>query len=252
MWYAFPGLPKQSRSIRFRPWLLPEGCPRVWPDPNAAEPGEGLVAVGADLSADRLVSAYAHGIFPWYNEDTPILWWSPEPRAIVERHTIHVSRSLRRRLRRGDFVLRSDTDFEGVIDGCADRNEGTWILPEMRSAYLHLHALGLAHTVEVWQSGQLAGGLYGVQVGGLFAAESMFHRVTDASKVALVSSVAAAFGAGFRVFDVQFMTPHLASLGALAIPRSEYLSRVAEVQSVRVRWDDVTAILEGPELLRDL
>ena len=249
MWYAFPGLPTQSRSIRFRPWLLPEGCARVWPDPNEAEPGEGLVAVGADLDADRLISAYAHGIFPWYNEDTPILWWSPEPRAIVERQELHVSRSLRRRLRRRDFSLRSDTDFEGVIDGCADRSEGTWLLPEMRSAYLHLHALGLAHSIEVWEAGQLTGGLYGVQVGGLFAAESMFHRATDASKVALVSAVCSLFGAGFQLFDVQFMTAHLASLGATEIPRNQYLARVIEVQSVRVRWDNVASTLEDPGFL---
>lgn len=221
----------------------------MWPDPREAEPGEGLVAVGADLSADRLMSAYSHGIFPWYNEDTPILWWSPEPRAILEPQNLHVSRSLQRRLRRGDFEVQSDSDFEGVIDGCADRIEGTWILPEMRAAYLHLHALGLAHSVEVWEEGRLTGGLYGVQLGGLFAAESMFHRATDASKIALVSAVRATFAAGFRLFDVQFMTPHLASLGATEIPREAYLEQVSKVQSDRVRWHDVACFLEASKHL---
>ena len=210
------------------------------------------MAVGADLSADRLMSAYAHGIFPWYNENTPILWWSPEPRAIVERQHLHVSRSLRRRLRQHDFVLRSDSDFEGVIDGCADRDEGTWILPEMRAAYLHLHALGLAHSIEVWENGQLAGGLYGVQVGGLFVAESMFHRTTDASKVALVSAVHALFAGGFRLFDVQFMTAHLATLGATEIPRTEYLARIMDTQSVRIHWQEVASLLEAPGFVHGL
>jgi leucyl/phenylalanyl-tRNA--protein transferase len=163
-----------------------------------------------------------------------------------------VSRSLRRRLRRQDFVLRSDSDFDAVIDGCATREEGTWILPEMRAAYLHLHALGLAHSIEVWEDGYLAGGLYGVQVGGLFAAESMFHRTTDASKVALVSAVHALFAAGFRLFDVQFMTAHLATLGATEIPRNDYLARVIEAQSVRVRWDEVASSLEEPGFVHKL
>jgi len=239
MWYVFPGLPKHPRSTRFRPWLLPEGCARIWPDPNAADPDEGLVAVGGDLSAERLMSAYAHGIFPWYSEDTPILWWCPEPRAVLERENLHVSRSLQRKLRKLEFTVTSDASFDGVIDGCAERTEGTWILPEMRAAYLKLHALGLAHSFEVWQGTRLAGGLYGVQVGALFAAESMFHRVTDASKVALIYAVTALFEAGFDLFDVQFVTPHLESLGVTSIPRCEYLARVRASQSTRPAWSQV-------------
>jgi leucyl/phenylalanyl-tRNA--protein transferase len=189
------------------------------------------------------MSAYAHGIFAWYSEGTPILWWCPEPRALVEHESLHVSRSLQRRFRKNDFELRSDSDFAGVIDGCAERDEGTWIVPEMRAAYLDLHALGLCHSFEVWQEGCLVGGLYGVQVGGLFAAESMFHRVTDASKIALVAAVTTLFDVGFELFDVQFMTPHLASLGATSIPRREYLSRVKAAQSTQMPWSDVVTRL---------
>jgi len=243
MWYVFPALPKRSRRVPFRPWLLPEGCAKVWPDPSEAEPDEGLVAVGGDLSAERLMSAYGHGIFPWYSEGTPILWWCPEPRAILESSKLHVSRSLRRTLRKSAFEIRIDSDFEGVIDGCAMRDEGTWILPEMRAAYLNLHVLGLAHSFEVWQNAELVGGLYGVQVGALFAAESMFHRATDASKVTLAACVTVLFDAGFELFDVQFMTPHLASLGASPIPRREYLSRVQAARSKGVHWSHVVARL---------
>lgn len=243
MWYVFAGVPSKSRTHRFRPWLLPPGCTPVWPDPNLADPDEGLVAVGGDLSAARLLSAYVQGIFPWYESDSTILWWCPEPRAILRVEDLHLSRSLRRRLRKNDFSLRTDTSFEGVIDGCAERSEGTWITPDMRAAYMHLHELGHAHSFEVWIDEELVGGLYGVQVGGLFAAESMFHRVTDTSKIALAAAVSALFDAGFQLFDVQFMTPHLASLGASLLPRQEYLRAVSKLQGNEMPWQAVVSAL---------
>lgn len=236
-----------SRPIPFRPWLLPAGCELVWPDPNQADPDEGLVAVGGDLTAERLLSAYARGIFPWYEGDSAILWWSPEPRAVLRHEDLHISHSLRRRLRKSDFELRSDTDFSAVVDGCAERPEGTWITSSMRTAYLRLFQMGRAHSFEVWRGRELIGGLYGVQVGGLFAAESMFHRATDASKIALVATVGALFDAGFRIFDVQFITPHLASLGVTAIPRREYLAAVAAAQRCRIAWQHVLLALQSAQ-----
>src|SRR5512142_2282005 len=185
---------------RFRPWLMLAGTEPCWPDPNLADAGEGLVAVGGDLEPERLLSAYATGIFPWFDEHSPILWWSPEPRAVLDIANLHVSRSLRRRIQSGTFELRVDGDFAGVIDGCADRAEGTWITEDMRSAYLALHRRGEAHSFEVLREKELVGGLYGVQVGALFAAESLFHRATDASKVALVCAVTSLFAVGCSFF----------------------------------------------------
>jgi leucyl/phenylalanyl-tRNA--protein transferase len=215
----------------------------VWPDPSEADPDEGLVAVGGDLSPSRLLSAYSRGIFPWYGEETAILWWSPEPRAVIELANLHVSRSLKRRLRQAEFTVQIDTHFASVVDGCALRAEGTWITSEMRQAYLRLHELGHAHCFEVWKGEQLAGGLYGVQVGGLFAAESMFHQETDASKVALVTAVTALFAAGFQLFDVQFLTPHLARLGATVVPRHTYLEALKEANGCEIPWKTMTDAL---------
>jgi leucyl/phenylalanyl-tRNA--protein transferase len=231
---------------RFRPWLLPPGCPAIWPDPDEAQPDEGLVAVGGDLSAERLVSAYAHGIFPWYNERSAILWWSPDPRAILRLSELHVSRSMQRRMRKGGYVVTTDMSFASVVDGCAERDEGTWITADMRSAYICLHQIGHAHSFEVWDDQQLTGGLYGVQVGGLFAAESMFHRTRDASKIALLGAVQAVFAAGLELFDVQFMTPHLASLGTAVISRSEYLALVARATNREIAWERVRAAIGKP------
>jgi leucyl/phenylalanyl-tRNA---protein transferase len=212
---------------RFRPWLLLAGEAPCWPDPNLADADEGLVAVGGDLQPGRLLSAYAAGIFPWFDERAPILWWSPEPRAVLRIESLHISRSMRRCLKSRHFVVSADQDFVGVIEGCADRLEGTWITDEMRSAYVALHQRGYAHSFEVRLDNVLVGGLYGVQIGGLFAAESMFHRATNGSKVALVAAVTSLFAAGFQLFDVQFQTPHLASLGVTLMPRREYLEAVA-------------------------
>jgi leucyl/phenylalanyl-tRNA---protein transferase len=188
---------------------------------------DGLVGVGGDLSPRRLLEAYRRGIFPWYDAQTPILWWSPDPRAIFEMDGLHVSRRLARTVRSGKFAVTVDRDFAGVIRGCADRPEpGVWITPEMVEAYERLHRLGHAHSVEVWHGGELAGGLYGVAVGGLFAGESMFTRVRDASKVALVHVMGRLRERGYQLFDVQFLNDHTESLGAVEIPRREYLARL--------------------------
>ncbi len=194
--------------------------------PEWAEP-LGLVAVGGDLRPERLLHAYRNGIFPWYSEGEPVLWWSPDPRAVFELDGLHVSRRLRRTIRSGRFRATVNQDFAGVIRGCADRpDEGTWITADMIAAYEELHRLGHAHSVEVWHDGRLAGGVYGVAVGGLFAGESMFTRGRDASKVALAFLTERLRQRGFRLFDIQLLTPHTASLGAVEIARDEYLARL--------------------------
>jgi leucyl/phenylalanyl-tRNA--protein transferase len=196
----------------------------------------GLVAVGGDLSPKRLLDAYRAGVFPWYDQGYPVCWWSPDPRAIfdLERGMI-ISRRLARTVRSGRFQLTINRAFGAVIRGCADRPEGTWILPEMIAAYERLHRLGHAHSIEAWRGGQLAGGLYGVAIAGFFAGESMFHRQTDASKVALAFTIQHLRRRGFRLFDIQFLTEHTARLGAVEIPRADYLQRLAAALKVRAR-----------------
>jgi leucyl/phenylalanyl-tRNA---protein transferase len=197
-----------------------------FPDPGHYD-NEGLVAVGGDLSPQRLLLAYDHGIFPWYNERYPPLWWCPNPRAIMPLGAPRISRSMRRTLRKHDFEVTWNAAFGQVIRSCGSgRREGTWILPEVIEAYELLHRQGFAHSLEVWQTGKLVGGLYGVQRGALFAAESMFHRVTDMSKVALLYAVTTLSTAGIELLDVQFLTPHLASLGAREIARPVYLDQL--------------------------
>jgi leucyl/phenylalanyl-tRNA---protein transferase len=209
-------------------------CRFEFPDPSRAEP-EGLLAEGGDLEPSTLIAAYRRGIFPWPYEEHELLWWSPDPRAIVPLDGLHVSRSLARLLRRARFRVTLNAAFAQVIAGCADREE-TWITPRLGEAYVRLHALGWAHSVEVWSpDGALAGGLYGVAIGGLFSAESMFHRARDASKVALVALVAHARRVGLSLLDVQVPSPHLTSLGAVTLARRDYLARVAEAVRRRVR-----------------
>jgi leucyl/phenylalanyl-tRNA---protein transferase len=189
----------------------------------------GLVGVGGDLSPTRLLDAYRHGIFPWYDDETPILWWSPDPRAVFELDGLHVSRRLRRTIRSGRFTVTVNYDFGGVIRACAVRPEqGTWITADMIAAYERLHRLGFAHSVEAWRGDELAGGVYGVAIGGLFAGESMFTRVRDGSKVALVALVKRLRDRGYTLFDTQFVTDHTRRLGAVEIPRDEYLERLRE------------------------
>lgn len=218
--------------------LQPRGLAR-FPDPAQCD-DEGLVAVGGDLSPVRLLSAYENGIFPWYNENYPPLWWCPNPRAILPPGELQISRSMRRVLRRGGYRVTWNAAFGEVIRCCAtNRDEGTWILPEVIEAYEVLHAQGYAHSIEVWHDTTLVGGLYGVQCGGLFAAESMFHRATNMSKVALLYCSISVSRAGIALIDVQFLTPHLASLGAREIPRSEYLARVRAERRRKVELSDL-------------
>lgn len=209
-----------------QPAFLTTRSSASFPDPRRVD-DEGLVAIGGDLSPERLLAAYDRGIFPWYGKDYPPLWWCPNPRAILPLDSVHVSRSMQRVLKRGDYEVTWNAAFTQVLGECgAGRSEGTWIVPEMIAAYEHLHADGHAFSLEVWQRGELVGGLYGVQRGGLFAAESMFHRRTNMSKVALLYSASSLRRAGIGLYDVQFSTPHLASLGAKEISRSEYLARL--------------------------
>jgi leucyl/phenylalanyl-tRNA---protein transferase len=211
------------------PVRLRQGGAPTFPDPRRYDQ-EGLVAVGGDLSPARLLLAYRSGIFPWYGEGYLPLWWSPDPRAVFDPGCLHVSKSLSKCLRRKDFELSWNRAFRAVMTACGDlRATGTWILPEMVDAYERLHQRGAAHSLEVWRGDQLVGGIYGVQVGALFAAESMFHRATDMSKVALVALVRSAFAAGIELLDVQMPNEHLLSLGCRTVPRADYLRQLAAV-----------------------
>jgi len=190
----------------------------------------GLLALGGDLSPERLVNAYRHGCFPWFQEGQPILWWSPDPRMVLFPAELHVSRSLRKTQRQQRFEISFDRDFPAVIEACAGPRhyaDGTWITPAMLEAYRELHRRGIAHSVEVWQDGQLVGGLYGLAIGRLFFGESMFSRVTDASKIGFITLVEQLRDSGFVLIDCQMHTSHLASFGARPIPRAEFAGYLA-------------------------
>ena len=208
----------------------------LFPDPRRSR-RDGLVAVGGDFSVERLLLAYRSGIFPW--TASPITWWSPNPRAVFEFGRVHVPRSLERTLRKGGFEVTFDRDFPAVIQAGAAvprADQATWITPEFIAAYTALHRAGHAHSVEVWRAGELVGGVYGVAVGGLFAGESMFHRASDASKVALVHLLRRLQGAGFALFDTQMLTPVTRALGAVEISRAEYLARLARAVDLPVQF----------------
>lgn len=207
-----------------------------FPPVDQASP-EGLLAVGGDLRPERLLEAYRHGIFPWYNDDQPILWWSPDPRAVLFPDKLHIPRSLHRTIRRRIVTVTLDTCFRAVMEGCAGRRPqypdgGTWIIPAMTEAYTRLHELGYAHSAETWIGDELVGGVYGVALGGAFFAESMFTRVDDASKVALVSLVRQLHAWGFRLIDCQQSSPHVLRFGAETIPRRDFIARLAEAVSL--------------------
>lgn len=201
------------------------------PEQALAEPN-GLLAMGGDLSPKRLLGAYRRGIFPWFSQGDPILWWSPDPRMVLYPSEFRVSRSLGKRLRNGNYEIRFDTAYSQVVDACAaprDEQPGTWITPQMRAAYLELHRLGHAHSVETWIGGELAGGLYGVAIGDIFYGESMFTRMRDASKIALAALVHRLIDDGIGLIDCQFHTDHLGSLGARPIARVDFLRQVREL-----------------------
>jgi leucyl/phenylalanyl-tRNA--protein transferase len=196
----------------------------LFPEPGLAEP-DGLLAVGGDLSTQRLLLAYQNGIFPWYSDDTPILWYSPHERFVLHPQELKISKSMRQVLRSGKFQVTTDTCFNEVITACStaprEGQDGTWITDDMKAAYNKLHAEGYAHSVEVWQDGQLAGGIYGVQVGHVFCGESMFSRVSNASKTALIHLCQ---GGKYQLIDCQVHTAHLESLGARMISREQYMA----------------------------
>ena len=213
------------------PWLRPDAPPEAFPPVTTAlrEP-DGLLCAGGDLSPARLLEAYRRGIFPWYSRGQPILWWSPDPRTVLYPGELKVSRSLAKTLRNRGYTVTVDRDFAAVVTRCADpllRPEGTWISPQMRAAYLQLHELGHAHSFEVRDGDRLAGGLYGVALGGVFFGESMFSCERDASKVALCALVQVMLARGGRLIDCQVASAHLATLGAREIPRPRFVEELA-------------------------
>lgn len=205
------------------------------PHPSTAD-DDGVVGVGADLHPGTLVDAYRRGVFPWPHPGMPLPWFSPDPRGVIVLDSFHISRSLRRTLRRSGWQTTVDLAFPAVVAACADgREEGTWITADMAAAYRRLYELGWAHSLEVWDDEALIGGVYGVQTGAVFTGESMFHRRSDASKVALADLVARFRQAGGRLLDVQLTTRHLESLGAVALPRSGFLEILRAVRDLDVR-----------------
>jgi leucyl/phenylalanyl-tRNA---protein transferase len=214
-----------------------------WVSPETASP-DGLVGVGGDLRSPTLVRAYCDGVFPWYNEGDPVLWWSPDPRAIIELNGLHISRSLARVIKSNKFQITLNKCFAEVMRACGEnRDGGTWVTSEMLNSYTDLHNLGFAHSVETWvpddESDELilAGGVYGVAIGGFFSAESMFYRVTDASKVALAALVSQLNTRGYQLLDVQMRTEHTTRMGAIDIPRADYLRRLKEAIRVQTRFN---------------
>lgn len=197
-----------------------------FPPPELAE-DDGLLAVGGNLSSEMLLKAYSSGIFPWYNESSPILWWSPDPRLVLFPEELHISRSLRQVIKKEIFKITTDIAFEEVIKNCATikrkGQDGTWLTEDMIKAYIALHNLGYAHSVESWHEGELVGGLYGVQIGGVFFGESMFTKMNNASKVAFVKIAQKFIDWGIDIVDCQVVTRHLINMGARTIPRSYFL-----------------------------
>lgn len=227
------------------PWLDTDqfGFPNL---ENALEEPNGLLAVGGDLSSQRLMNAYRAGIFPWYEEGQPLLWWSPNPRCVLFPSRVHISRSLRKLLRANNFDIRCDTAFSAVIDLCSaprSNTDVTWITPAMKAAYTKLHEQGVAHSIEVWQNDQLQGGLYGLAIGRVFFGESMFSTVANASKLALVSLCGQLEQWDYQLIDCQVENPHLMSMGAEMLPRrqfAEYLARFStgggQEEPWRISW----------------
>ena len=213
-------------------WLSAQDAPEWFPPlEQALEEPCGLLAAGGDLSPERLIAAYRGGIFPWYSPGQPVLWWSPDPRAVLFPEEFHCTRSLAKTLRNGGFSYSMDRDFAAVIDGCAApraASPGTWITSDMRAAYLELYHLGHAHSIEIWRGAVLVGGLYGVRLGGVFFGESMFSRARDASKAALAHLVAVCRRNSLAVIDCQLPSRHLTSLGSRTIPRSQFQALLRE------------------------
>lgn len=228
--------------------LIPEVS--FFPPTEEAE-GDGLLAVGGDLTKERLLAAYSKGVFPWYETGQPILWWSPDPRLVLIPEELKISRSLRKALRKQQFEIRFDSAFQQVIKACADvrtqQGEGTWIIPEMQQAYTELHQDGFAHSVESWLDGELAGGLYGISLGQCFFGESMFSTRNDSSKVALVALVEFSKQVGIKMIDCQMTTSHLLSLGAREIKRKVFLQNLKihlEEPTLKGSWNNGSASIK--------
>ena len=235
-------------------WISADDPPETFPEIDGAfDVPDGLLAAGGDLSAERLLYAYRHGIFPWYDEGQPILWWSPDPRCVLRPHEFHVARRLRRSIRRNDVTITFNQSFPEVIAACAEDREGqqgTWITPEMTAAYTRLHDLGWAHSVEVRTSGRLIGGLYGLAIGRAFFGESMFSRRNDGSKIAMLALCQQLVRHDFDIIDCQVESPHLVSLGASMMPRRRFaalLRRVCKSQSRFAGWPGT--VVAASELL---
>ncbi|EFI33610.1 leucyl/phenylalanyl-tRNA/protein transferase [Desulfonatronospira thiodismutans ASO3-1] len=215
-----------------------------FPHPGQAGP-DGLLAVGGDLTPERLIAAYSRGIFPWYGPGSPILWWSPDPRLVLFPGSLHIPRSLRRVLNSGKFTITADQAFEKVIEYCAGikraGGHGTWLVPEMISAYIRLHHMGIAHSVEAWHRGQLAGGIYGLALGSIFFGESMFYRVPDASKTALVYLCRIMQNKGYLLMDCQQTTRHMLRFGAQEVSRAFFLEELGkgknQTRDRTEKWD---------------
>ncbi len=215
----------------------------IFPDP-LMEDVDDIVAIGGNLSPETIIIAYKKGIFPWYDETSPILWWSPDPRLVLFPNELHIQKRLRRLIRQKKFHIGINTAFEEVIHLCAairrEKGEGTWLTPEMIEAYTNLHHLGYAHSVETWYEGKLVGGLYGISLGSVFFGESMFYRMSNASKVAFVSLVVFLKRAGYYMIDCQQVTSHLMRFGARPIPRRSFLLRLREaitISSLPLLWE---------------
>ncbi|MDO9111878.1 MAG: leucyl/phenylalanyl-tRNA--protein transferase [Desulfatirhabdiaceae bacterium] len=215
----------------------------IFPEPELSRE-DGLLAVGGDLSTERIILAYTKGIFPWYTHGDPILWWSPDPRLVLYPDGLHISRSLRKTLKQGHFIVTLDQDFSQVITSCAgaprDNQPGTWITADMVDAYCRLHEAGFAHSVEVWNQGELAGGLYGVSLGKCFFGESMFARKNNASKIGLVTLVGLLRKWSFTLIDCQVTTQHLVGLGAREIPRKQFVAELKQAlqsPTQKGKWD---------------
>ena len=232
--------------MRYYPWLDED---EPFPPVESAD-RYGVLALGGDLSAPRLLDAYSKGIFPWYDEDQPIVWHSPDPRFVLFPEDLAVSKSMRQVLTRREFSITFDTAFSEVISACAmprKTGPGTWITPDMKEAYCRLHDEGFAHSAEAWKNGELAGGLYGVSMGSIFFGESMFTRQPNASKAAFITLVQILKEQGFRLIDSQVYTAHLASLGAVSIPRKKYIALLAEAltsPTLRGSWSSLKENIE--------
>ena len=224
-------------------WISSDDPPEAFPDIDSAfDVPDGLLAAGGDLSPDRLLYAYRHGIFPWYDDGQPILWWSPDPRCVLRPHELHVSRRLRRSLSRSNFEVSFNQAFSDVIGACAEDRigqQGTWITDDMTDAYTRLHEQGWAHSIEIWHESRLTGGLYGLAIGRAFFGESMFSRQTNASKAAMLALCQQMVSNDFEILDCQVESPHLVSLGARLMPRNKFaavLRRACKMNSKFCKW----------------